>query len=115
MAYRPLVENDRVKIMMKGHYAFGTFGTVVSTDDGSFADVKMGDLRACFHQKDLMVAHDALHGFYTHRTYYSDMPKYVPTVLDSNDSDECEYVYWSHDDLVERIKQLERQIEEIEK
>lgn len=42
MAYRPLEVNDRVKIMQKGHVAFGTFGTVVKVS-GDLVDVKMGD------------------------------------------------------------------------
>lgn len=118
MAYRPLVENDRVKIMQKGHVAFGTFGTVVRAD-GDLADVKMGDASLWFLQKDLMVAHDALHGFYTCSEYYVDRDnyRYPDRVVDSNDDDgeDEEYADWDIDDFIARIKQLERQIEELEK
>lgn len=111
MAYRELVGNDRVKIMQKGHYAFGTFGKVVSTL-GAYADVKMGDSNKWFLQSDLMVAHDALHGLYTTREYYTDSPHTLDT---SEDEEHNEYEGWDTDDFIARIKQLERQIEEIEK
>lgn len=110
MSYRPLEKNDRVKIMEKGFIAFGTFGTVVSVS-GEHADVKMGDSSRWFLQKDLMVAHDALHGFYTDRTYYMDISQYKKQV----DSDVvCKYDDWDRDDLIEKIRELEMQIESME-
>lgn len=108
MAYRPLEKNDRVKIMEKGFIAFGTFGTVVSVS-GEHADVKMGDRSRWFLQKDLMVAHDSLHGFYTDRTYYMDISQYKQPV---DTEDECPYDDWDREDLIERINQLEKELDE---
>lgn len=116
MAYRPLVENDRVKIMQKGHVAFGKFGTVLDTDS-LYAFVKTGDISLWFLQKDLMVAHDADHGFYTSSEYYSDIGnyKYPDHFVDSSDDeDDNQYDGWDIDDFIARIKHLERQLEEIE-
>lgn len=111
MAYRPLEQGDRVKIMMKGHPAFGKFGTVALVNS-DYADVVTGDCRWWFIQKDLMVAHDGLHGFYTSSEYYQNVRNYTPpgSVVDDEEEDDP-YGGWDIDDFISRIKELEAELE----
>lgn len=116
MAYRPLVEGDKVKVKPLGvmhpqlQYS-NNFGKVlyVSTN-GAEVEFTYGGFtsRVWLRQSELMVAHDDLSGsIYRFR---DDLHSYVVS-----EDDECPYADWSKVDLIDRIKSLEQQIEEFEK
>lgn len=107
MAYRDLVQGDKVKVKpldVTHSYAYfsNCFGKVLSTTRGGKAVVEFSSgrmsTRAWFYQDQLMVANDDLSGS-IYRFRHSE-----PEI----DENECPYADWDHEDLVEKIKDLER-------
>jgi hypothetical protein len=108
MAYRPLVKGDKVKVKaLPFNHAYhcyrNMFGEVVYVS-GSHVSVAIGSNALAFRENELMVAHDDLSGsIYRYRQSFDDFEK-----------EECPYDDWSKTDLIDKINQLERQIEELE-
>ena len=110
MAHRYLENGDFVKVRQHGQN-FGKFGRVedvngynciVAIYEHQNSEIIVD--RFVISMSGLLVAERSIYEYKLHNNH-----KCV------DNDDECEYLYWSHDDLVERIKQLEMQIEEIEK
>lgn len=113
MSYRNLVVGDYVKIKKKGHEHFGNFGIVDCVDTeydrvivhvyahthpgAAIIDVDQ------FWMSELIVAK---------KFDVSERPLYKHVSVDNDD--ECEYDGWDRDDLIEKIKELERVIAEHE-
>lgn len=62
-----------------------------------------------------MVVSDSLHGFYTSSEYYVDRNNYNYRGRFVDDNDEEDYDNWTKSDLIEHIRRLEREIEQLEK
>lgn len=116
MAYRPLVEGDKVKVKPLGvmhpqlQYS-NNFGKVLYVSaNGAEVEFNYGSLtsRVWLRQSELMVAHEDLSvSIYRFR---DDLHTYVVS-----EDDECPYADWSKTDLIDKINELERKIDELEK
>lgn len=107
MAYRPLVEGDKVKVVKKGSRMFGEFVVVTKVSVLGRVEVECrGGDYDWFDQSDLMVAFDYTGNKYL---YYKHVQQ-----MESNlyDEPECPYNGWDRDDLIERIKDLESFVED---
>lgn len=108
MAHRYLEKGDFVKVKQKGQN-FGKFGRVedvngysciVAIYEHQNSEVVVD--RFVISMSGLLLAERSTYEYKLHNIY-----------TDVDNEEECDYLYWSHDDLVERIKDLERQLEEV--
>lgn len=110
MAYRYLEVGDHVKVKFYKH--FGKFG-IVEHVNGYYVVVAIYDNvynrnivdRLAVGMSSLLVANLPAQNF-NYNTIF------LNSVVDTKYN--CEYDGWTHEDLVERIKQLEAQLDEIE-
>lgn len=100
MAYRPLVEGDKVKVMEKNHGWFNNFGEVIEVSEKG-AEVHVGNNRRWFKQSDLMVASDDLSG---------SIYRFRNIDLDDVEEPACEFEDCDHDDLVDMIVKLRNNV-----
>lgn len=113
MAARYLQVGDHVKVKLHPSKNFGRFGIVEDVNGYAVivAIYENAYSRVIVDRFAINMSHLILANLPEQRVDYNN--SFLDSVVDNEV--ECEYDGWTHEDLIERIKQLERQIEEIEK
>lgn len=112
MASRYLEVGDHVKVKLRTSKNFGRFGIVEDVNGYAVivAIYENAYNRVIVDRFAMRMSHLLLANLPEERVDYNN--SFPNSVVDTEE--ECEYADWTHDDLVERIKQLERVIEQHE-
>lgn len=112
MAIRYLEVGDHVKVKLRTSNNFGRFGIVEDVNGYSVivAIYENAYNRVIVDRFAMSMSHLLLANLPEERVDYNN--SFLNSVVDTEE--ECEYDGWTHEDLVERIKQLESQLDEIE-
>lgn len=112
MAVRYLEVGDHVKVKLRTSKNFGRFGIVEDVNGYAVivAIYENAYNRVIVDRFAMSMSHLLLANLPEQRVDYNN--SFLNSVVDTEE--ECEYDGWTHEDLVERIKQLESQLNEIE-